>query len=136
MLPNENVWITLMQKSIKMKEYIYLCNILILAIKYVIEREVNCFFLYISCQCEVTTVFSFWLHFHPDKENYENRNLRRLLDCYYFHLSIRKKNRLFFHLLIYLNLSMSVSGCTYVWTMLEWKIKWKRVANCPYTNGY
>lgn len=90
MLPNENVWITLMQKSIKMKEYIYLCNILILAIKYVIEREVNCFFLYISCQCEVTTVFSFWLHFHPDKENYENRNLRRLLDCYYFHLSLKK----------------------------------------------
>lgn len=82
-----------MQKSIKMKEYIHACNILILAIKYEIEREVNCFFVYNSCLCDLC------LHVHPDKENYENRNLRRLLVCYYFHLSLRKKQVIFYLLI-------------------------------------
>lgn len=49
---------------------------------------------------------------------------------------VKKKKMLFFYLLIYLNLSMSVSGCIYVWIMFEWKIKWKRVVNCFYISGY
>lgn len=68
-----------------MKEYIYVCNIFILVIKYEIEREVNCFFVYNLCLCDLC------LYVYLDKENYENCNLRCLLVCYYFYLLLRKK---------------------------------------------